>query len=119
VFWRQVSDPVIEPSTVYRSLITGRTVEGLATLPIASILTELVVALPGSVHDSNGGGSEWIDWVSDDDQSSVQLWWSDVHVFADCRNASHEIVNRIISVLAGFGCPLYDPQVDNRFDSST
>jgi hypothetical protein len=100
-------------------LINERTVEGLATLPIASILTELVVALPGSVRESNGGGLEWIDWVSEDDQSGVQIRWSDVHVFADCRQASYEVVNRIIAVLAGFGCPLYDPQVDKRFDPST
>ena len=66
-------------------------------------------SLPG------GAGWEWIDWVSEDDQSSIQLWWSDVHVYADCRNAEYEVVNRIIDVLADFGCPLYDPQVDKRF----
>jgi hypothetical protein len=47
---------------------------------VTSILTELVVALPGSVRESNGGGLEWIDWVGEDDQSRVQIWWSDVHV---------------------------------------
>ena len=103
---------------MYQSLIDGRAVEGLVTLPITSILPELVVALPGSVRESNGEGLEWIDWSSEDDQSSVQIWWSDVHVCADCRNASYDVVNRIIGVLHGFGCPLYDPQVDERFDSS-
>ena len=104
---------------VYRSLINGRPVDGLAILPISSILSELVAALPGSVRESNERGLEWIDWISNEDQSSVQIWWSDVHVHADCRNVSYEVANRIIGVLAGFGCPLYDPQVDKRFDSST
>jgi hypothetical protein len=117
-FWKQAGDQDLEPSTVYRSLIDHRTVDGLATLPIESILTQLVVALPGSVRESNGAGWEWIDWVSEDDQSSIQIWWSDLHVYADCRNAEYEVVNRIIDVLADFGCPLYDPQVDKRFDSS-
>jgi hypothetical protein len=117
-FWKQAGDEDLEPSTVYRSLIDHRTVEGLATLPIESILTELLVVLPGSVRESNGAGWEWIDWVSEDDQSSIQIWWSDLHVYADCRNAEYEVVNRIIDVLADFGCPLYDPQVDKRFESS-
>ena len=104
---------------MYRSLINGRPVDGLARLPIASILSELVAALPGSVRESNGRGLEWIDWISDDDQSSVQIWWSDVHVHADCRGVSYEVANRIIGVLDKFGCPLYDPQVDERFDAST
>lgn len=103
---------------MYRSLIDHRPVEGVATLPIESILTELVVALPGSVRESNGAGREWIDWVGEDDESSIQILWSDVHVYADCRNAEYEVVNRIIEVLADFGCPLYDPQVDKRFDTS-
>ena len=91
----------------------------MAILPIASILEELVAALPGAARESNGRGLEWIDWVSDDDQSSVQIWWSDVHVYADCRHVPYEVANRIIGVLADFGCPLYDPQVDERFDKST
>ena len=119
VFWKQVSEQDVVPSTVYRSLINGRSVDGLATLPIASILSELVAALPGSVRESNARGLEWIDWVNDDDQSSLQIWWSDAHVYVDCRGASYEVINRIIGLLAEFGCPLYDPQVDKRFESST
>ena len=63
-------------------------------------------------------GWESIDWVDEDDQSSIQISWSDLHVHADCRQVSYEVANRIIGVLADFGCPLYDPQVDERFDSS-
>ena len=28
----------------------------------------------------------------------------------------HRVANRIIDVLDEFACPLYDPQVDERFD---
>ena len=38
---------------MYRSLINGRAVDGLATLPIESILSGLVAALPGSVRESD------------------------------------------------------------------
>jgi len=104
---------------VYRSLIDGRAVEGLATLPIESILSDVVAALPGSVRESNPAGWETIDWVDEDDQWSMQISWSDLHVLADCRQVPYEVANRIIGVLADFGCPLYDPQVDKRFDAAT
>ena len=104
---------------MYRSLINGRAVDGLETLPIESILSELVTALPGSVRESDPAGWETIDWVDEDDQSRIQISWSDLHVQVDCRQVSYDVVNRIIGVLADFGCPLYDPQVDERFDSTT
>ena len=116
VFWKETGDPGVSPSVVYRSLIDGHSVVELETLPIETILSELIAALPGSVRESNTSGLEWIDWDSDDGLSSIQISWSNVHVYADCRSVSYEIVNRIIEVLAGFGCPLYDPQEDERFD---
>ena len=104
-------------ATSDRSLINGYSVDGVETLPIESILSELIAALPGSVRASLASGLEWIDWDSNDGLSSIQIWWSDVHVYVDCRSVSYEILNRIIEVLAGFGCPLYDPQEDKRFDA--
>ncbi len=116
-FWKETRDSGVAPSAVYWSLINGHSVDGVETLPIESILSELIAALPGSVRASLASGLEWIDWDSDDGLSSIQIWWSDVHVYVDCRSVSYEILNRIIEVLAGFGCPLYDPQEDKRFDA--
>jgi len=118
-FWKQVNEQHLEPSAVYRSLIEGRAVNGLAALPIESILSEVVAALPGSVRESDPAGWESIDWVNEDDQCSIQISWSDFHVQADCRQVPYDVVNRIIGVLAEFGCPLYDPQAGKRFDSAT
>ena len=118
-FWKQDNDHHVEPSAVYRSLIDGRAMAGLATLPIESILRDVVAALPGAVRESNPAGWETIDWVDEDDQWSMQISWSDLHVLADCRQVPYEVANRIIGVLADFGCPLYDPQVDKRFDAAT
>ena len=74
---------------------------------------------PSTSARQSEGGYEWIDWMSEDESASIQIWWSDVHVLADCRNVPYEIVNRIIDVLAQFDCPVYDPQVDRRFDSAS
>ena len=118
VFWREEVDFDVPPLTVCESLMNERMVDGLVTLPIASIISGLLDALPGAVRES-GGGSEWIYWLSEDQRSSVQIDWTDVHVFADCRYLEHDVANRIIELLARFGCPLYDPQVDKRFDSAS
>ena len=90
---------------------------GLETLPIESILSELIAALPrlGAGVGSRAGWSGSTGTAMTGFRVFGSLW-SDVHVYVDCRSVSYEIVNRIIEVLAGFGCPLYDPQDDKRFD---
>ena len=118
VFWQEEDDLDVPPSTVCASLLNEQAVDGLVALPIAGILSGLLDELPGAVRESDGA-VQWIYWLSDDERSSVQIDWTDLHVLADCRYVEHDVVNRIIELLARFGCPLYDPQVDERFDATT
>jgi len=109
----------LDSPAVYGALMEGTEVEGLLDLPVDSILSAIPDAYPTALRAPNGPDSEWIDWVSDDGSSSFQVEWSRLHVLVECRHLDNESKNRIIDVLDRFECPLYDPQITERFDSHT
>jgi hypothetical protein len=95
----------------------GGDVAGLRPLPVEQIVSAIVAAFPQSVREPNGPSSEWIDWLSQDESSSFQVEWSSHHVRVDLRPLDRDIANMFIDVMSAFGCPLYDPQTGERFDS--
>lgn len=117
VFWKQQEDANLGPAMVARALQDAEPPAGLVELPIEAWLEELLTSFPGAVREPNGQ-HEWIDWVSSDERQSFQVEWSAVHVWVTCRHTDSATMNRIIDIALGFGCPLYDPQTDERFDSA-
>jgi hypothetical protein len=124
VFWKQQEGVNLDPAVVDRALRDAvRPAElvepaGLVELPIEAWLDELMRSFPDAVRGPNGP-NEWIDWVSSDGRRSFQVEWSAVHVEIACRGTDNATMNRIIDIALEFGCPLYDPQTGERFDSST
>lgn len=118
VFWQQDHDTP-PASAIYRSLCDHGVADGLRPLPVPSILAALVEEFPGIDPVPAADGPCPVFW-EDDGQTSVEFWWSAVHVGAELRPAgswSGDIANRVIDVLRDFRCPLYDPQTGERFDS--
>jgi hypothetical protein len=68
----------------------------------------------GAIREPNGD-KEWIDWVSADERSSFQVTWSKQHVRVDCRGLDKAGMNQIVDVGIALECPLFDPQVSERF----
>jgi len=76
----------------------------------------LLAAFPAARREPNGA-SEWVDWQSPDEAQSFQVEWSPTHVWITCRGLHGPDMNRLVDLAAKFGCPLYDPQTGERFDS--
>jgi hypothetical protein len=118
VFWRYQSGGRRDPASVYDGLVNGATPEDLEELPVESILSAILAAFPGARREPNGPGMEWIDWVSSDEKSSFQVEWTTQYMVVSCRPLYCDIANGLIDVFNEFHCPLYDPQSEERFDST-
>jgi hypothetical protein len=112
VFW-QCDDREMDPRSVYEALMDGQAVQGLRDLLIEEIVARILAIFPDTVRPN--GANDRIVWIAPDEISSFQAEWSDVHLAVTLRPLSHHIANQLIDLLGEFDCPMYDPQINERF----
>lgn len=111
-FWRYKEGAVHDNDKIYSlACCDGETVEGLEDLPIEDILKKTA-----SVFSDWNALNENIYEKSD---ASFEISVTSQTVRFDCYGVSEDDMNRLIDIMADFGCPLYDPQISTRFDSWT
>lgn len=110
-FWRYKSGIQLSHQAVYEQLSDGNEVEGLEDLPIDEIRRRIAeeFAKDWQQLDHNTWEGE---------SAAFQLYTTSQFFRVDCYGVLEEEMNRIIDVLSEFGCPLYDPQVGQRFDGA-
>jgi hypothetical protein len=110
-FWRYKPGIKLDNRFVYDSLCEGIVVEGLEDLPIAELIDRV-----------RNEFSDWqrLDEVTFDggDRGGFQLYTTPQFFRVDCYGMAGEDMNRLIEIAHEFQCPLYDPQVDQRYDSA-
>lgn len=107
-FWKQERTLNLSPEQIYGELCKGEAVEGLAKLPLDQIHARLEQVFPdyeaqmwSTVQTSEG---------------SIEFSWSEYHFRLDIRGICGEC-QKLVEVMREFGCPMYDPQVNRRYDS--
>ncbi len=113
VFWKEATKSDLSAAKIFEELAEGRQVSHLAELPVDRIVGRLAKEFPGIVTD--GGLTYW----EGDERGMFEVDCSPQHVHICCRDLTDEDMNRIIDVAREFDCPLYDPQVDRRFDGKS
>lgn len=110
-FWREDGDVSATALEVQRALIDGRTVAGVATLPVDEMLERL-----DAVFDGWTRVDERL-WSRNEDGSgpAFQVFTTEQVFHVSCYGMSGEDMNRLVDLGLAFGCPLYDPQTDERF----
>lgn len=108
-FWKLSRPLAARPQDIYAELCEGNSVEGLAQLPIRDILTRIAAAFPGFDPDDDFPMIEL-------ENSGIEVNHSPQHVRFDIRGELDSSVNTLVEILADFGCPMYDPQVNERYD---
>jgi len=108
-FWRYKPGRALKHEQVYEELCDGKTVEGLEEIPIDQFVARVI--------------QEFADWERLDettfdggDRGSFQLTTAPQSFRVDCYGMDGEDMNRFIEIANEFECPLYDPQVGQRFD---
>jgi len=109
-FWKYQDGVYLDNAMVYQQACCDQeAVEGLQALPAEDILEAVAAAFPewGSPapfhYEREGGGSFHISTTP----QTVRF---------DCCSMERMDMKRFSAMMAGFGCPLYDPQLGARFD---
>lgn len=112
-FWRQTKPSGLPLDAVCSLLAEDKLIDGIAVLPIDEIRAALVAAFP-DIED----GHTSMSWEGNGSYFEVALPVYGTHLAVSCGYkllAHPEPLNRIIDVMAGFGCALYDPQTGKRY----
>jgi hypothetical protein len=117
VFWRQLNGVTTPAADIYEELLEAPHVEGLAELDVDAMVERLLAEFPGAIREPNGT-ADWVTWVSEDEKQSFQAEWTTQGFVVSSRHIDSSGKNRVIDWAAAFGCPLYDPQTNERFDGS-
>ncbi|WP_028263865.1 hypothetical protein [Atopobium fossor] len=113
-FWKYKANVAHDHAAVYRAACCdGELLVELEFLPVDQILKKV-----------NKCFSSWITHDGDKDfekdgRGAFQIFTTPQIVRFDCYGMQGDDMNALIDILAGFGCPLYDPQVSTRFDAWT
>jgi len=91
---------------------------GLDLLDLDGAEQALIEAFPGwtvEAHRAEGGEQTML--ISPDQRASIDAGYSPESVTVSCSWMSGEQYNLVIQAMATLQLPLYDPQIDERFDS--
>lgn len=105
-FWREETPTGLTPSEIYGRACDGEWIDGLAELPMEDILDAFERAFPEIRPEG--------DCPRPVGAFQVETTYG-LAVFVSCYGSPVSDINRIIELMIDFGCPLYDPRVDERF----
>ncbi len=110
VFWIYQDGVYLNHQLVYEAIVDEQTVEGLEELPTSVILNRI-----------NSLFSDWekvdVDsWKNTKGKGAFQIKTTPQSIQIDCYGTEGKTMNKLVDALAEFNCPLYDPQVPQRYD---
>jgi hypothetical protein len=108
-FWRYKSGVALDHQSVYEQLSQGQRVEGLDDLPIETMIRRVneMFADWEKLDEATFEGGE---------RGSFQLFTTAQFFRVDTYGMDGDDLNKLIEIGNEFGCPLYDPQVGQRYD---
>jgi len=110
LFWRYLEEIYLNNQEVYEALTEKEEVDGLAILPVDVIVNRI-----------NSVFSEWerVDensWKNTRGKGAFQVTTTSQSVKIDCYGTEGKTMNKLVDIMQEFKCPLYDPQVPERYD---
>ena len=110
-FWKYKNGVYLNNQETYEKCSNEQIVEGLEDLPIESILEDVRVEFnTWRMEESD------LDFENPEGRGAFQIFTTTQFIRFDCYGMQGEDMNRIIDVMNKYHCPLYDPQVQQRFD---
>ena len=110
-FWNQERALELSAQEIYERLSDGADVDGLASLPLDAINTRL------QEHFSDFDPSDDFPMISLDDGSIEFLGSRQCYRFDFRGDVKAKDKNAIVRIMADYECPMYDPQIGQRYDT--
>jgi len=110
-FWKYKEGTYLNNQVVYEQCSNEQIVDGLETIPIDLILTDIKTEFAAwNMEESN------LDYENPSGKGAFHISYTTQFVRFDCYGMEGEDMNRIIDIMNKYDCPLYDPQVPQRYD---
>ncbi len=112
-FWKYKEGVMHDDERIYRqACCDGELVAELESLPVDEILDKIASAF-----------SDWTvrnkrDYEKEG-RGAFEVFTTSQIVRFDCYSMQEADMNSLMDLLIDFGCPLYDPQIETRFDGWT
>jgi hypothetical protein len=110
LFWKYLDEVYLNHHEVYEAIDEQLDVEGLEELPITVIMNRI-----------NSVFSSWekVDentWKNTNGKGAFHIKTTPQSIKIDCYGTEGKTMNLLVDTMAEFKCPLYDPQVPERYD---
>lgn len=110
-FWKYEKDIYLDPAAVYQKACCDQEeIKGLTPLPIQDILSKVASAF------ADWNALDPLNYENPSAQGSFQISTTLQTIRFDCYSMAQADMKRFSSIMSEFGCPLYDPQRNMRFD---
>ena len=103
--WREERDTGLSSAETQRRLDADEDVDGLADLPIKDMIDRLKQDFPGCKEAAGQ-----LVWISGDERFRATWTWQFMRLESD--NLRDEQRDRFFELARGFGCPVFDPQMN-------
>ena len=110
LFWKYLDEIYLNHHEVYEAIDEQQEVEGLETLPVDVIMNRFnTVFSKWERVDKNS-------WKNTNGKGAFHVKTTPQSIKIDCYGTEGKIMNLLVETMAEFKCPLYDPQVPERYD---
>ena len=110
LFWRYLDEIYLNHHEVYEALLEKEEVEGLETLPVEVIFNRIAsVFSDWEKVDENS-------WQNTKGKGAFQVISTPQSIKIDCYGTEGKTMDKLVDLMEEFKCPLYDPQVPERYD---
>lgn len=110
VFWKYLDGFYLNHQEVYEAILDEKWVDGLEILPVDVISNRIAsVFSKWEKVDENS-------WKNNNGKGAFQLLTTPQSVQIDCYGTEGKTMDILVSIMEEFKCPLYDPQVPERYD---
>lgn len=111
VFWKYLEEVYLNHHEVYETISEEQAViEGLEVLPVQVILNRIasVFSKWEKVDDSS--------YKNNDGVGAFHIRTTPQSIKIDCYGTEGKTMDKLVNIMEEFKCPLYDPQVPERYD---
>ena len=110
LFWKYLEGIYLNHHEVYEAVEEQLQIDGLETLPVEVILNRFRTVF------SSWEKVDETSWKNAIGNGAFQIKTTAQSVKIDCYGTEGKTMNLIVDTMAEFKCPLYDPQVPERYD---
>ena len=111
-FWKYKQGISLNHQDVYQAACcNGEIIKGLRELPIADIIARIKEVFSHWNYQQENT-------FESDGTGAFEIFTTSQIIRFDCYGMDANDMNRLIDIMLKFGCPLYDPQINTRFDEA-